>query len=73
MRSEVGGRPTAITVRTARGVFSVFYRCEDGWHIFRCSDLPGLYVASRDYAKALADVRPSIELLQRLDAKASAA
>lgn len=43
------------------------YKGVEGWHVFDCDDLPGLYVASRDPATAFNDVAPAIEKLLMLD------
>ena len=43
------------------------YKSVDGWHVFQADDMPGLYVASKDAAKAFNDVAQSIRTLVRLD------
>ena len=43
------------------------YKSVDGWHVFQADEMPGLYVASRDPAKAFDDVALSIKTLVRLD------
>ena len=45
----------------------VSYRCEDGWHIFKCKEMPGLYVAHRDPRQGFLEVGPAIEKLVKLD------
>jgi len=39
----------------------------DGWHVYTCEQLPGLYVASKDQRKAYGDVPIAIQALIKLD------
>lgn len=43
------------------------YKSVEGWHVFHSDDLPGLYVASKDPARAYEDVACAIETLIELD------
>jgi hypothetical protein len=45
----------------------VFYKHADGWHVFTCKELPGLYIASKDAELAYNDVPVAIEKLLELD------
>jgi hypothetical protein len=49
---------TEITVRR---------RLRDGWYIYTCDAIPGLFVASKDDREAYEDVPTAIKLLFRLD------
>ncbi len=49
----------------------VKYKCVEGWHILESDDLPGFYIANRDFGLAIAAVQPAIEKLRRLDADGS--
>lgn len=42
-------------------------RRKDGWYVYTCDDLPGLYVASQSDREAYEDVPRAIEMLFRLD------
>jgi hypothetical protein len=42
-------------------------RARDGWFVYTCDELPGLFVASQDDRAAYEDVPRSIETLFRLD------
>ena len=56
----------------AQGVsteISVSYRERDGWHLFDCDELPGLFVASQDRRRAFADLPDAIRMLLKLDYK----
>ena len=45
----------------------VDYKHRDGWHIFTCEALPGLYVASEDAKRAYNDVAVAVKMLLSLD------
>ena len=45
----------------------VQYRERDGWHVFTCDALLGLYVASQDRRKAFSDLPEAIRKLLKLD------
>jgi hypothetical protein len=49
---------TDITVRRSR---------RDGWHIYTCEAIPGLYIANKDDRLAYNDVPNAISLLFKLD------
>ena len=40
---------------------------KDGWHVYTCNELPGLYVAHQDDRIAYQDLPQAISLLMRLD------
>ena len=42
-------------------------RASDGWYVYTCSELPGLFVASEDDKVAYNDVPESIRALIKLD------
>ncbi|HUP90955.1 MAG TPA: hypothetical protein VM074_01810 [Solimonas sp.] len=48
----------------------VAYKQVDGWHVFSSEKMPGLYVASKNAAKAFNDVAKAIEMLVELNANA---
>ena len=48
---------------------SVRYCERDGWHLFTCGDLPGLFVASKDRKLAFSDLPDAIRMLLKLDFK----
>ncbi len=45
----------------------VIRRSRNGWHIYTCEALPGLYVASKDDKKAYYDLPNAIRMLYKLD------
>ena len=45
----------------------VRYREKEGWHLFTCDALPGLFVASSDRQKAFHDLPKAIKRLHELD------
>jgi hypothetical protein len=45
----------------------VCYKHADGWHVFTCKELPGLYIASKDVERAYNDVPVAVEKLLQLD------
>ena len=47
----------------------VRYRERDGWHVFTCEGLPGLFVASKDRKLAFSDLPDAIRMLLKLDFK----
>ena len=47
----------------------VRYRERDGWHVFTCEELPGLFVASMDRKLAFSDLPDAIRMLLKLDFK----
>ena len=47
----------------------VRYRERDGWHVFTCEELPGLFVASKDQKLAFSDLPDAIRMLLKLDFK----
>lgn len=53
--------------RSVNTSITALYKVVDGWHVFVSPELPGLYVASQDLAKAYNDVARSIEMLLSLD------
>ena len=46
---------------------AITYECKDGWHLFTCDQLKGLFVASRDRRKAFDDVPVALRGLLKLD------
>jgi hypothetical protein len=52
---------------TSETTICASYKCTDGWHVFSCDDLPGLYVAHKDAKVAYDDVALSIQTLMKLD------
>ena len=42
-------------------------RARDGWFVYTCDDLPGLFVASQDDRTAFDDLPASIQKLLKLD------
>ena len=42
-------------------------RERDGWHVYTCNELPGLFLASKDDNKAYGDLPEAIRLLFKLD------
>jgi hypothetical protein len=46
---------------------SVRRRLREGWYIYTCEAIPGLFIASKDDRKAYEDVPKAIKLLFRLD------
>ena len=48
---------------------SVRYRERDGWHVFTCEELAGLFVASMDRKLAFSDLPDAIRELLKLDLK----
>lgn len=42
-------------------------RTRDGWYVYTCDTLPGLYVASQDDKKAFNDLPKAIQMLIKLD------
>lgn len=53
--------------------FTLRVRERDGWLVVTSPEMPGLYVASNDHAKAMADVLPAIKAIRELGSKAVAA
>jgi hypothetical protein len=49
---------------------SVRRRVRDGWYVYTCSQLPGLYVASKDDRLAYSDLPDAIQKLIKLDTNA---
>ena len=47
----------------------VRYLARDGWHVFTCEELPGLFVASTDRKLAFSDLPNAIRMLLKLDFK----
>ena len=45
------------------------YFARDGWHVFTCEELPGLFVASMDRKLAFSDLPDAIRMLLKLDFK----
>lgn len=50
---------------------SVRRRVRDGWFVYTCSNLPGLYVASKDDRTAYSDLPDAIQKLIKLDHNAT--
>ena len=46
--------------------YNIVYRFKYGEHSFECKEVPGVFSVSRNRDKALADLFPMIEDLQRL-------
>ena len=56
--TETGIVPTEIRVS---------YREHLGWHLFTCKELPGLFVANKDWKLAFSDLPKAIRSLLVLD------
>ncbi len=52
--------------------YDVDYKLQDDWHIFTSSQLPGLYVANKQYDIAYNDIQVSIEKLLELNKESHA-
>jgi hypothetical protein len=47
--------------------YNIDYKLQDEWHVFTSVQLPGLYVANRQYDIAYNDIQMSIEKLLELN------